>query len=1002
VKIELRRRVNGRFTLVRAVILSCLVSSLIAAEASAQFGVPFAKYRTFETPHFVVTFEIGLEDYAQRAATRAEAAHELLMRAYGSTPGGKVRLVIVDQGDVFNGAATPSPTNRIVAFAHTPIEGELFYTDDPIELLVTHELAHIFHLDEARRGWSVLRHVFGRSELTFPHLFDGSSLIEGLATFYESRLTEGGRVRGVRFPETLRAAVLETNGPKLDEAESDPGAWPIDRHYVFGSLFLDHVADRYGSETPPAWMARRAGSFTSILSRGAAVGELFGGKSLSEEWKDWIASERADALRLRDRLRAESPGLAETVRMCDVAHFTAFPRVSPDGSRIAFLATDEGRRPLGLYVADLPACDARRIARVNSQHAFSWSPDGRFVVFAQLDLVDNAREFGDLYRIEIVSGATRRMTRSARLTSPDVHPDGQRIVAVQYDGDRSRLVTVDVDSGRIAPLTAFSSTIAWGPARWSPDGTRLAAVRFTRGSSLDLVLLSADGQLLQSLTDDRALEGVPEWDASAPAGTRRLFFSSDRTGVRELYCLELDGDANPRLFLVARVATGVHEVAVIPTKRDSGHTGASADVSRRTSIAAIVTHADGRHLERFETDRENWIAATASDSEYAQRRISAEVLPVQEELTTKSYAPARDLLPTGWSPVFETVEELGPFAGAATSGVDVIGRHAWQANAAYGPGGRTIGSASYAYRRFPHAALFGQIASTWRLEQRIDSDVGELLLLERKQSAAVGVAFPWETWRRRTVFSANIEIEDRFRELSGDIPAVSAADPVRQDPTLVGGGVGVSFGNAQAGLRSISVQDGVRMSASIDYLQASADDRWRSGWELAGSVYRSFPSWTDSGRPVLAVTARIAEQRGPAASRLTAGGVGTTSILDGSNSDFEVRGYPAGFVAASALWGARSELRLPIARVSRGLGALPLYLRGLSGSWFIDSAAAASRADRLGSPQLLSTGAELSSDVTLFSFVPLRVRTGVGVPLKSLGPVTRGDARLYVTAGTSF
>jgi len=167
-------------------------------------------------------------------------------------------------------------------------------------------------------------------------------------------------------------------------------------------------------------------------------------------------------------------------------------------------------------------------------------------------------------------------------------------------------------------------------------------------------------------------------------------------------------------------------------------------------------------------------------------------------------------------------------------------------------------------------------------------------------------------------------------------------------------------------------------------------------------VYRSFPSWTDAGRPVWAVTMHVAEQRGPAAGRLTAGGVGTTSIVDGSSSDVEVRGYPPGLVAASALWSARSEMRLPIARISRGLGALPLYLRGLSGSWFIDSAAAASSVDRLGSPQLLSTGAELSSDVTLFSFVPLRVRTGVGVPLKSLGPVTSGDARFYITAGTSF
>ncbi|MGH9201934.1 MAG: hypothetical protein ACRD2A_11945, partial [Vicinamibacterales bacterium] len=342
-----------RLSLARGVILSCVVSFLIATDASAQSGVPFAKYQTFETPHFIVTFEVGLEDYARRAATRAEAAHALLARAYETTPRGKIRLVIVDQGDFFNGSATPYPTNRVIAFAHTPVEGELFYADDPIELLFTHELAHVFHLDEARGFWRVLRTVFGRSELTFPHFFDGLYLIEGLATFYESRLTDGGRVRGSQFPETLRAAVLEKKGPRLDEAEWDPGAWPLDRYYVFGSLFFEHLADRYGAEVLPDWMRHRAGSFGTIFSRGAGIGDLFDEKNLSQEWKEWIAAERDDALRLRERLRADPPGLVETTRVCDVAHYTAFPRVSPDGSRIAFIATDEGRKPLGLYVADL-------------------------------------------------------------------------------------------------------------------------------------------------------------------------------------------------------------------------------------------------------------------------------------------------------------------------------------------------------------------------------------------------------------------------------------------------------------------------------------------------------------------------------------------------------------------------------------------------------------------------------------------------------------------------
>jgi hypothetical protein len=152
----------------------------------------------------------------------------------------------------------------------------------------------------------------------------------------------------------------------------------------------------------------------------------------------------------------------------------------------------------------------------------------------------------------------------------------------------------------------------------------------------------------------------------------------------------------------------------------------------------------------------------------------------------------------------------------------------------------------------------------------------------------------------------------------------------------------------------------------------------------------------------LSILSILDAQRGPAARRLTAGGIGTAAVLEGGGTNFEVRGYPAGFVAASALWSGRTELRLPIARVSRGLGALPLYLRSFSGSLFVDGVGAASRVDQLGAPQLLSTGAELSTDVELLSFLPVRVRAGVGVPLKSVGPVSRGEARFYLTAGTSF
>ena len=51
---------------------------------------------------------------------------------------------------------------------------------------------------------------------------------------------------------------------------------------------------------------------------------------------------------------------------------------------------------------------------------------------------------------------------------------------------------------------------------------------------------------------------------------------------------------------------------------------------------------------------------------------------------TRPYTPARDLIPHGWSPVFETVEELGLFVGRRDRQCRCHRQAPWHAAAAYG------------------------------------------------------------------------------------------------------------------------------------------------------------------------------------------------------------------------------------------------------------------------------------------------------------------------------
>ena len=317
--------------------------------------------------------------------------------------------------------------------------------------------------------------------------------------------------------------------------------------------------------------------------------------------------------------------------------------------------------------------------------------------------------------------------------------------------------------------------------------------------------------------------------------------SSDRSGVRELYSLEL-GDSL-RTYLTARVATGIHDATVVASSRSAG-----VD-SDRTTIVATVTHADGRHLERLDISRDRWVAVPSPAANATPRPADIEPPPLSE----------KDLFPTK------------PYVGARPDSARLV---------ACLCDGRGVGSVcrwSDRERRCHRQALVAgccclrtgrqdngirlcvsplrarrdvrTVRPTWRLEQRVESSVGELLRLERKRSAAFGVVFPWQTFQAATSVITSFQIEDRYRENAGDFSGVERRSD-QQDPTLVGGGLRLRFGNVQAGLRSISVQDGVGLFAGIDYLKATEGDRWRSGWELGGSLCRSFPSWTTSGRPV--------------------------------------------------------------------------------------------------------------------------------------------------------
>lgn len=166
---------------------------------------------------------------------------------------------------------------------------------------------------------------------------------------------------------------------------------------------------------------------------------------------------------------------------------------SPDGTRLAYLASTSGRMELwtmpagGGFPVQLTHHSDRRV------QAFRWSPDGRRIAF----LADrHGDELPELYVLDVrEDGASwpRQLTDlpTAQVNLAGWTPDGRHVVATANDREPGEMdpLLVDADSGAIDRLLTGGMYYA-GPV--SPDGRRLVVLEFHGNTDQDLHVLDLE------------------------------------------------------------------------------------------------------------------------------------------------------------------------------------------------------------------------------------------------------------------------------------------------------------------------------------------------------------------------------------------------------------------------------------------------------------------------------------------------------------------------------
>ncbi|CAN5368823.1 hypothetical protein BH24GEM3_BH24GEM3_23460 [soil metagenome] len=982
-----------------------LLTGLLAGAAGslhAQSPPHDARWYTFETPNFRVHYHEGLEPLARRAAERAEVAHALLSEEFVDPPSGRIDLVVSDNVDLSNGYATPFPNNRVVVFTHPPVDvAFLGFFDDWLELLIIHELTHIFHLDHTRGWWRGLRSVFGRVPFLFPQIYMPGWVTEGLATYYESLLTRAGRVRGTQHEMVLRTAILEDAFFPIDRATGSPVTWPMGHTtYIYGSLFMAHLAERHGPERI-ATFVRRMGEQAIPYRIDAAARRSFG-VSFTRGWQAWEDTLRVRYTTLADSLRAT--GLTEPELLTREGRLAAYPRFAPDGRTLAYAAST-GREEPALRLID-PGGSQQVITRLFTLDPAVWLPGGGGMLLAQVQFQDLYRIYADLYRVD-PGGERVRLTDGARVKEPDPHPDGRRVVAVQSAPGTNVPVLIDLHTGEIRPLTEPSLELHWTGPRWSPAGDRIAVARWRTGGFYDVVVLDSAGSVLQEVTRDRAVDTEPAW---SPDG-RYLLFSSDRTGIPNLYAYDLEQE---RLLQVTNVLTGAFQPDVSPDGR---------------WIAFSYYQADGYYIARIPFDPASWRPAPPVRAAVAETPLAAAARPAADAPAVR-YSPLPSLLPTFWLPLLYGGTALGSGYGAALAGQDVIERHLWQADALlYPQDTRLDARITYRYRGWGNPLLDLSGMQEWtvfRESVRRITEAGDTIysaLLEREQRATSSVTFQHRRWR--SLYWAGG---------GGDLRRI---ERVWQDTTLARGGpffrfpldMGALFFGGFSNVRrygfSISPEDGFLLSFSTEarrYAEPFPGEDDARGYTRVlgrGQAYQGFPFW-GFARHVLATRVTGGVETGSGSPLFSVGGISGTAVpfplgfgVEATGRTFPIRGYPAGVQRGDRALAATAEYRFPLLLVERGVRTLPVFLDRFWGDLFVDAGTAwcaeatcrqrfLSDPSDLESPRpLFSAGAEANVAFTTGFSAPFVLRGGVAMPLTRVD-AARARPQLYLTAGYSF
>lgn len=517
---------------------------------------PELDFYTIETQHFYVHYHKGTERTANAVAKIAEEIYGPITSLYNYKPSDKTSFIINDESDYSNGA-TDYYGNRI-EIAAVALDFDLRGTHNWLRNVITHEFTHVIQVPASMKFSKKIPSIYlqwlnyenerrpdvlyGYPNIIASYPIAGSDVpawfAEGTAQYQRQQL-------GYDFWDGHRDMILRTRTLDNDLVSyEDMGqfasvtTYKAESIYNAGFAFVRYISDKYGEDKLKE-ISEYMGNPLSLNSESAfkkATGKT--GSELYNEWKAYLKQDYTQRTANLKNLIISGDEIA------DVGFANYYPQFSPDGKKISYLSNktyDYGATTLYFHNVEGKGEDEAKISGIAGP--YSWTPDGKKIIFSRRNKPTiHEKSIFDLYEFDLSKESEEQITTNLRAHAPAVSPDGKKIAfVINRDGSQNIFIADYKQGEKIKSrkqITAYTNGEQIFSLKWSPDG-KVLVFDYSLEDSRNIRSIDLTTNQIETLF---AEDNIDYRNPFYSNDGRYIYFSSDRTGIFNVYRFDLKSD----------------------------------------------------------------------------------------------------------------------------------------------------------------------------------------------------------------------------------------------------------------------------------------------------------------------------------------------------------------------------------------------------------------------------------------------------------------------------